>query len=65
MGAVTIPDSGYVTFGTDINNILFATVSRWSNATGVFSMIGYGKAAYVIGDIGTVITGLKIRCWYR
>lgn len=54
---VTIPEG---------KKIVAITIVTWSTNSGAFSVVpyGFGRYAYIIGNSGTTITGLKLRYWY-
>lgn len=45
-------------------NILFISVLNWTTATGVFSVAGTGKGAFLCANQGTSVKGLCARFWY-
>lgn len=63
---ITIGNSGYTELGSPFpgKSFLFSTVYIWTANTGAFSVANYGSIIYAIGSPGTIIRGLRVRCWY-
>ena len=67
--SITIPASGYVSLkknGLSLSNIRMASITTYSriDPPKPFCVYGNSTVAYVYGEPGTVITGLKVRFWY-
>ena len=62
---ITIPASGYFSISVPSGiNCVFVTIRTWGSNTGAFSIAGEGASRiYVMGNPGTVITGLVLRFW--
>lgn len=61
---VTIGSYGYVALNPPgTRNYLFATLKNWSG-TPPYSIGGFGRGIYAIGNPGDTITNLQVRYWY-